>query len=350
MRRLFASAVCALSLAVPAAIAAYGSPSALLEALSSYGGPRRFSGEAHVHFPGLHASIWMKGEGHGMTAATTEAKGSVTFDMSDGVSVARLRARYIVTEGTAYVRVIDTRGFEESAMGEPFADLRSRQWISFPLEADAEDATAQYVLLQEQLEAAGIMLSTEEIRLIGDQLVDSLLSMESSPLPNGGTEYSLKLHPTFLQNLVKAWAELTVDFDSLPQEAVDELLADRDIRATQALLAKTLNIHLRVGTDASGNWKGQKFYAAFADDGIEAVLLGSVEAMDRAVKAVAPARSTPVDQLSDLLSADPLGLPFGADDGDPATPPADDGCSIQDLRRGQCDALTGFRPSRPSGR
>ena len=134
MRRLTSITVAfAILLSASPAWAFYATPSSLLDALQSKGGPRNFNFELHGNLEEqLYFSAWVKGAHEGRTSQNTKAKVNVTFDIADDDTSMRMRFKMLAYQGMFYF-MLEGSDLWGPGIGSIGPDLPEGKWFAMPL-------------------------------------------------------------------------------------------------------------------------------------------------------------------------------------------------------------------------
>jgi|GEM_PF-2864637 len=251
MRLSLRSTVFAASLAVPVlALAAFTTPSEVLQSIDFRNKPMAFSVEAQGHYDTTYAALWLRGSTQGSTPETAKATGTVTFDVAanEGKDTIRVRMRYRIVSGTGYVL------FEQPIGKGEYHDLVSQalqgktgMWFSTPLTSTAREAFSE-----EGLES---LTAQEKENLV--ELINVAFSLEKS-----GNVYAIRLRQDAADAIAKHVTQLQKDRPELFES--EPAVKATDVRELRKVLAK-LNIAFKVTMNTDDSAKGVKFYTSYND-------------------------------------------------------------------------------------
>lgn len=292
MRRASLAALSLSLLALPiTSLAAFSLPSELIDALNGDASPRTFNAEAHGSFDGTYFSAWVKGEAQGNNPMTAKGKFWVSVHVSDGKETQKMRIQAVVADKTVY--------FRATTMSAAPAGMPA--WSSVSLHDQGLQGQNPYETLQLQLREEGIVLTEAQVKDIVWSVIDAVLALRSAQNDINGIDYSVKIQPQFLKRLTETIAVLKQRYPSLTgSEAWGELDTTptaAEIKEVEDFVAKAVNFHLKVMTNAQGVVTGQKVYLAAEVAQFRVVVVAETALKNSPVTVIPPRNAVPVDQL-----------------------------------------------------
>lgn len=298
MRRLVALST-ALSLLMPLGAGAFFQKTSELIAAIQYDGlPRSYAFEMHAQVEEVYISAWIRGATEGMNPATMKSWNTITMHMDgtdDGQRVqARMKLALHINQGMGYVRVESVEGSVSDEVLKIGSMAELNKWIAFPLTDLVENGL--------MMENGKVVLDTEQQALV-HQLFDGVLAHTYTRYSNGYA-FSVKLHPNWLNN-----ASMVL----FGTDAADTALLQEDF-------SKNVNLHFKIDTDFSGNFRFGKFYVSAAHEEFSFVMQGTAERTG-VVRVETPTNTMTVEEFSAYLEksdlvdffrkqALPVGLPI----------------------------------------
>lgn len=274
MRRFTAiSIVAALLLSASPAWAFYETPSALLLALQSKGGPRLFSFQVNGNLEDeLYFAAWVNGAHEGRTPQNTKAKANITFDLADSNTTLRMRFKMLAYMENFYLKLEDTEVWGEGALSNFSLGFPEGHWLKMPLTDDffPEDTSNFFIdSLKQLLDHIGIE----------EEDIDRVF-VKSHVRFDGGIAYSLKPSPLFPKEHVLVYDDVPEEGMTLSEWMQDALggVWDEPVYSKPAeLLFRETNAHIKIDTNMSDELLFSKFYISQVEPTAELVVQGTFE-------------------------------------------------------------------------
>jgi|GEM_PF-6492501 len=286
MRRLLASLAITATFVTPVAAAALAVPSDLIGLLQETSKPMDMSMELHAHVGTFYISAWMKGEAQGKlnqlplsleSLKTLKENARLTLDVSDGKGTLRVRVQLRVIDGKEYFFIEEVSGNYDHELATVAASLKSKKWMMLSFD-----------------EWKDLVFFNEDMDDVSDQALEGLREALDGALQitRTGNSYSLMLKP----------------------EVGAALMSEEEI--------DSLNLLIKVETDASQALKSIKFYAAGSGKGHDhqanIVMQGLLAVRTKPVIVQVPAGAIDIrEYINQLRVPSNFSLPGSPSDGAP---------------------------------
>lgn len=285
--------ICALFLCVVpfAALAAFVRPSDVLSLLLAYDGkPRTFSAQAYVNVDDFTMTVTAEGAVEGRTPRDIKGKFAVAADMAEGGAwLATIRMQMLVHGEKLYVLLEDLALREELTAYAPNEyEGVVGQWYAVPIELQdmqqADDWDDVLEQLAEGLQDMGIYATAQDVDQVIRACIDALFSMERTAY-QGGSAYSIRLHPNFLWRLQERVVQFLLQHgDEDARSFVEEIRFFLEempemLSEIEEEVHRAVNLHVKVDTNTAHEFVFGKPYLAITlpEENLYIALQGSVQ-------------------------------------------------------------------------